>query len=305
MVSVLVPTFDWDVVTLCENLHAQFLATGVTFELLISENCPKSPHVAKNQTLNNLPFCQYLIEGVEVGRSANRNALAKKAQYNYLLFLDGDTALPDADFANRYVAALEKAPVICGGTQYVTQAPTNPKKILRWLYGQTKEQVAVNQRQQATYRYYSSFNFLIEKDLFFQIGFDGNLKQYGHEDTLFGRQLKKRAVPVLHIANPLLHLGLDDATDFLDKTKAGVENLYNLGCTGSIDAEVRLHAWYQQILSLSLTTVLAWVFRQTSKKITDNLTGPQPKIWLFDFYKLGYLCTLHEKHQGLPTFKSR
>lgn len=304
MISVLIPTYDWDVTALCHGLHEQFLKTGIPFEILVSENCPDSPFVPENQTLNNLSFCTYHIESKEVGRSANRNALANKAKFGNLLFLDGDTALPDAQFARRYLDCLGKSPVICGGTIYASNPPENPQKMLRWHYGKAKEEVPVNIRSQMPYRFYSSFNFLIDKQLFFKIGFDTHLKQYGHEDTLFGRQLKALKIPILHLNNPLLHLGLDDAGDFMEKTRWGVENLYNLGCTGRIDAEVRLFAWYQETIRWGLTKPIAKIFALMKKTITKNLISNKPAILLFDFYKLGYLCSLHLKHQGLPTLKS-
>lgn len=303
MVSVLIPTYDWDVSTLVAALHQQLSESCAVFEILVSDNASKSVYQTANAQLNLLPFCKYFIENVEVGRSANRNALARKAQYKWLLFLDGDTALPDGQFVQRYMAQLGKAPVICGGTVYQQQPPHNHNNLLRWRYGKAKEEVPAAMRQKVPYLAYSSFNFLIGKDLFFQIGFDAGLKQYGHEDTLFGRQLKTLQIPVLHINNPLQHLGLDTANDFLTKTRSGVENLYNLACKGKVDPEVKLFAWYQWILNFGLTYYFTSIYNNKKDAIEKQLTGKNPYMWLFDFYKLGYLCTLHERHQGLPISK--
>jgi glycosyltransferase involved in cell wall biosynthesis len=300
MVSVLIPSFDWDVSALARELHRQFALCAVPFEIIISDNASNSPYEAINQQLNELPNCHYLLEHTEVGRSANRNALAQRAKFPWLLFLDGDTAIPHPDFVQRYLDHLSAAPVICGGTTYQQHKPVNPQKLLRWRYGKTKEEVTAALRSRAPYRAYSSFNFMIQKDLFFKIGFDERLKQYGHEDTLFGRELKIMGVHILHINNPLLHLGLDDAADFLEKTLLGVENLYNLACTGRIDPEVRLYAWYQTCVDYNLAGLIARVFKQFKKAVEKQLTRANPYIWLFDFYKLGHLCTLHSFHKGLP-----
>ena len=40
------------------------------------------------------------------GRSASRNWLASQAQFPYLVFLDGDSALPDDHYVDRYFGLL-------------------------------------------------------------------------------------------------------------------------------------------------------------------------------------------------------
>ncbi|MBK9012976.1 MAG: hypothetical protein IPM82_02230 [Saprospiraceae bacterium] len=62
-------------------------------------------------------------------------------------------------------------------------------------------------------------NFLIPRQLFLEIQFDETLRQYGHEDTLFGMELARRQVPIVHIDNPLEHIGLEPVDVFLRKTE--------------------------------------------------------------------------------------
>ena len=75
---------------------------------------------------------------------------------------------------------------------------------------------------------FSTFNVLIERSVFSKIRFNEELKQYGHEDTLLGYQLKKAGIDILHIDNGLMHEGLESNRDFLNKTKLGIENLSKL-----------------------------------------------------------------------------
>ena len=52
----------------------------------------------------------------------------------------------------------------------------------------------------------SHFNLLAPKDIFQKIAFNEKLNGYGHEDTLFGVELKKEGVTMAHIDNPIIHL---------------------------------------------------------------------------------------------------
>ncbi|MEM9260646.1 MAG: hypothetical protein AAGA62_13425, partial [Bacteroidota bacterium] len=48
---------------------------------------------------------------------------------------------------------------------------------------------------------------------------------YGHEDTLWGQQLAKAGVGILHIDNPVTHLGLETSGVFLEKQHRAIHNL--------------------------------------------------------------------------------
>ncbi|MCH8554513.1 MAG: glycosyltransferase, partial [Schleiferiaceae bacterium] len=222
MLSVLIPIYDWDVTALVTTLHQQLTEAAIPFEIRISDNCDTSEHAEKNHTLNNRKHVHYTINTQHVGRSANRNYLADQSQFDWLLFLDGDTAVASPNFISNYVACIPKHQVVCGGTIYQAAPPKDDAERLRWEYGSAKESTAAVQRIKAPYKNYSSFNFLINKAIFNQIRFDNNLTQYGHEDTLFGQELKARGIPIHHIENPLLHLGLDTAIIFIEKTKIAV-----------------------------------------------------------------------------------
>jgi glycosyltransferase involved in cell wall biosynthesis len=293
MLSVLIPIFDCPIGALLKSLHEQLLEANIPFEILISDNAESSSYRIENlETIDSLLYSRHFVETKYVGRSSNRNFLADQAQYPWLLFLDGDTAIPDKTFIARYIAALKLGDVICGGTRYSENAPDSKDKLLRWVYGKKKEEVPVGLRTRAPWRNYSSFNFVIHKNVFQSIRFDDTLTQYGHEDTLFGRELKKLNIPVIHIDNPLLHLGLDDAIVFIEKTRLGVENLWKLIQNNRIDEEVSLYKWFNRAEQFGTKNSIAFLFDKREASMLKNLTGPKPNLVTFGFFKLGYLCRL-------------
>jgi hypothetical protein len=70
---------------------------------------------------------------------------------------------------------------------------------------------------------FTGFNFIIDKSIFMKIRFNEDLKQYGHEDTLLGYQLRIAGVEIIHIDNALIHDGVESNEVFIAKTKLGVE----------------------------------------------------------------------------------
>ena len=153
------------------------------------------------------------------GRSRIRNLLADAAKGQYLLFLDCDSKVVKADYLATYVSALHPDTLLYGGRCYLPTPPADQRYYLHWYYGIHREQQSAEQRQKQPYHSFMTNNFLIPTKQFMAIRFDESLKQYGHEDTLFGMELKNRQVPIVHMDNPLEHTGIEVAEIFLDKTK--------------------------------------------------------------------------------------
>ena len=114
--------------------------------------------------------------------------------------------------------------MVCGGTSY---RPNPPERdcLLRWTYGMRCEIRSAAERNKQPNAQFSTFNFLIQKELFSEIRFNELLRNYGHEDTLFGFELRKKGITITHIDNPLYHVGIDTNKVYLEKTREGVENL--------------------------------------------------------------------------------
>ena len=130
----------------------------------------------------------------------------------------------------------------------------------------------------------------LPKDILQQIAFNEKIKSYGHEDTLFGIQLKKEGITVALIDNPIVHLGLDENQVFIQKTEIGLQNLALLIKENKITKEVKLYRYYLFCKpTLFLTKSIFKILKKWSKK---KLIEGSETLLFFDLFKLSYLLTL-------------
>jgi glycosyltransferase involved in cell wall biosynthesis len=301
-ISVLIPNYNWDVTKLIAQLHDQLQNGSIEFEILCFENGSDAAKIATNEAVNALPHTHYEVKAVE-GRAQNRNALARAAKYNFILFIDGDADIShNPSFISDYRKHAKAHTVICGGTAYDIKTDTLQTR-LRYKYGKAREELSPSQRQKNAHAGFSAFNFYMPKDTFLNICFDEKLSKYGHEDTLFGRELKFRCIPILHIQNTAVHLGLDTCDVFLSKTRQAVENLSDLINEGLIDEDIKLYAWYLRIKKSGMTHVLSGMYSRFHATWAKQLCGQCPSLKLYDLYKLSYLCSLPVRNKKLPVHK--
>lgn len=291
MLSILIPTYNYDCLGLVEELHRQAQTLSFPIEILVADDGSKEELKRNNRKINKLNNCIFIELSENVGRAKIRNFLSGKAQYNLLLFIDSDAGLVSKDFLQDYVAALQSNDVVCGGLIYDRPIPS-VQSSLRYYYGIYAEERSARRRNLHPYAQFSSFSFLIKKRTFQRILFDESFTEYGHEDTAFGMELEKSGVKIKHINNPLYHLGLEKNEDFLNKTEKGIETLYR--CSDKLSGHVRLLQTYKKIKKYKLQAPLASLFRATKGYLKKNLLSPHPNMKLFALYKLGYLCNLRE-----------
>ena len=270
-------------------MQKQLEKAEISFEVLCYDNSKDSTYESENENLNALRGVTYKLNLTHIGRSQNRNKLARDAQYDKLLFLDGDSEITNKNFINNYLKAAEKHAVVCGGTAY-GEKPTDPNKILRWQYGKAREELSAELRNLDPNNSFSSFNFLIKTEAFDLVNFNNQLTQYGHEDTLFGIDLKNEGYTVHHINNSLMHLGLDYNELFLEKTRSALDNLKHLVAGGYLGKDIKIVKWYLAVSKSGLKPVVNKMYNFYCKTWEKNLCGANPNLRIFDFYKLGYLC---------------
>ena len=233
--SVLIPTYNYDCSRLVGQLLLQLPEDG---EVIVGDDCSTDAVIIeKLREIAALPRCRVFRPSQNLGRAAIRNALAREAKGEWLLFIDADAEVRSSAFIADYLAAAEgsrvngqwsMAGVICGGTGNLPQCP-RPAARLRYDYEVAAEQrLTLEHRRHYPYAQFTTFNFLIRRTLFLSIGFDENCKTYGHEDTRFGLELKQRGIEVLHIDNKLTHLGLEDADVYLRKTETALRSLASM-----------------------------------------------------------------------------
>ncbi len=291
MLSVLIPVKDWNPTCLVESLSLLLKNCGKPWEILISDDSIRTHPENLPEILRQTAGVEYFGRQKPLGRSANRNFLASRAKFEYLLFIDGDAGMADENFINKYLDNLAADTVLCGGTLYSPEPPENPDFMLRWKFGSVREQINAAIRQRRPWKSFSTFNFLIPAVVFRAIRFDESIKGYGHEDTVFGIRLREKGTGIIHLDNGLLHLGLEPSGIFLDKSRESAANLCLLYNRNLIPAEdvndIKLLAFWIKLKRLFVLHLLAIWFRYRRKSLEKKLCGRNPSLLLLDLYKLG------------------
>ena len=292
MLSILIPTYNYNITRLVADLHQQAVDTYVDFEIIVMED-GSTLHIEENSQVSDFEFCRYIALRENTGRSTVRNKLADEAKYEHLLFLDCDVEVCSKHFVEKYVAFCKEECVVIGGTAY-NPTENDPCYSLRLAYGRQREARSAIERSKANiYHNFATFNFLISKSLFNKVRFDESILGYGHEDTLFGHQLHELGYRFIHIENPIIHNGLDDNETFIRKTEEGTRNLlllYNTERYPFLVDESKLLNSFVRIYKTGLTRLLAIVFKILSPYLYKNLCSPTPSLQLYDLYKLLFIC---------------
>jgi len=301
MLSILIPTYYYDVTRLVQNLHRQAVEASIDFEIVLLINGSDTQSVDNHRKLKEQNEIKILELPTMAARSVARNFLAGQAKYDYLLFMDCDSETVDNQFIERYLPYCEGDDVVvCGGTAYKKQKPP-ANSYLRWAYGVRTEEKLAEVRNAKPNAKFSTFNFLIAKKLFLSIRFNELLKNYGHEDTIFGLELKERGVRIVHIDNPLYHLGIDTNKVYLQKTREGVKNLKILlekyANHQELIDNIRLLRYYNFLEKTYTTLFFFGGYSFCKHLMLLNFNSRYPSLTLFNLYKLGYLCGLKYQKQ--------
>lgn len=294
MLSILIPIYNFDLRPLVRDLLAQASEQVVPIEIVLLDDGSELRFREKNQELQNWEGVMYEELPQNVGRARIRNLLAQKARYDYLLFMDGDSRVVRKDYLLRYLQRLLPNTVLYGGRVYPDQPPQEADLHLHWFVGKAREESTAAQRQKAPYRSFMTNNYLLPKSIQLAIPFEERLLQYGHEDTLFGLQLETAGVDILHLDNPIEHIGLEKTTVFLDKTKKAIQNLVFLA-KAYPEMQTRLLQVARRFQRLRLDGLLLRRFRRKAEKWEQKLQEKQPDLTIFDLWKLGVL--LEEMHK--------
>jgi glycosyltransferase involved in cell wall biosynthesis len=301
-ISLLIPVCDYDIVALVQSMKNAMGIVPEFYEILIGDDGSSVEYREKYKSMEG-DNIRVISSEKNIGRAAIRNRLALEAKGDFLLFIDADTMLPGTAEAYmlKWIPFLNISRVQCGGVLYHDSAPGDPDKLLRWKYGKWREQRKAAERNRHPHAGFSTFNVLIEKSVFSKIRFNEELKQYGHEDTLMGYQLKKAGIDILHIDNGLVHEGLESNRDFLNKTKLGIENLSklydNVTDKKSFSETVRILGVYQKLRFLGLTRIFAGIFIKYRERMEIKLDSSNISLLLYSFYKMSMFCTYREIHR--------
>lgn len=292
MLSICIPTYNCNVVKLVADLSQQCQKAAIDFEILVLEDGSGEKFADENKAIENIKGARHIVSKENFGRSTTRNRLADAAQYEKLIFIDCDSAIPDTQYIIRY---LEKrnCEVVCGGTTY-NERQYSPEISLRYTFGTRVEKTPATKRNLVPYSAFTTNNLMISKKIFEKIRFCEALKKYGHEDSLFGFELQENNISILHIDNPVIHTGIESNEKFLAKTRTGIENLIAIrqieGVNPKFFNHIRLCRHYAKLKKLHLLWTVRLSFRLFGKSLEKHLlTSRHPKLMFFNLYKIGYL----------------
>jgi len=292
MLSIVIPIYNFDVTNFVDDLTRQSISCDIDYEILCFDDGSTEEFKLKNQSLKKITNVTYIELPQNLGRSKIRNLLATEAKFEYLLFLDCDSKTNSSQFIANYLKHSRPDTVVYGGRNYDTKPPKEKEFFFRWWYGVNRETISVTERERNPYHSFMTNNFLIPRTLFLSIKLDEKLVGYGHEDTLFGIELKKKNIVIHHINNPLCHIGLERVDEYLQKTKEGIKNLHQLINSGKVDKTVKLYRFYNLAKKVGLETKILSYYNKNKNKLEEKFKKEKPNLKWFDLYKLGYLILL-------------
>ncbi|MTE26768.1 glycosyltransferase family 2 protein [Winogradskyella ouciana] len=287
MLSILIPVYNYNILPLVEEVHAQAIKCHIKFEIIVIDDASdiRFDSTEKVKAFSNIKL---IVLKENIGRSAIRNLLANKAQYNTLLFIDAGTFPKSKEYIASYIEHKEKD-VVIGGMIGEKVAAKKPYK-LRWIYTKERESHKSN-------KVLSSANFLIKKSVILKCPFNESIKTYGYEDLLFFNTLKAEGIKPSFIDTPVIHDSKEDADTFIKKTEQGLQNLHHLVKSNEkLIQDSSVVKYSNKINSLKLSGLVIMLFILTKPLLLKNLKSSYPSMRLFDFYKLGYFCKLKQKH---------
>lgn len=296
MLSILIPIYNYDAYPLVLELHKQCLESKIDFEIICIDDA-STRLKSNNNSIPSLANCSLTELPKNIGRSKIRNLLATKSNYDWLLFLDCDTFPKNSLYIPNYISQINTSAkdAFFGGITY-SRAKPNPDQLLRWVYGQKREAIALQQRIKQPHKTAFVSNFLIKKTIFARFLFDEKIEEYGYEDYTFVQTLKLNGIDIKHIENPLLHLNLETSSLFLSKTKTALETLFLISkVSSSIETDSKIIKTHKKLRLLKMDLLVSKWFQILKGRLEKNLTSKKPSLFVFDSYKIGYFCYLNSK----------
>ena len=291
MLSILIPTYNFDCLLLiralhdqCEKLRAEDLAFD--YEIIVADDCSPMREVVSwlDAGIRQLGERVRLLSlNDNVGRAEVRNVMLCEARGVWMMMIDSDAQVVREDFVKRYWEVRDDADVTIGGILHPSVAERGHE--LRIAYERSFEkQRWLSWRQRHPYANFSVFNLMARRDVLTRFCFDTRCAEYGYEDFFLGVALATAGVRVSHIDNPLLHTGIDTSYDFLRKTETAVRTLSRLPMSLRRMTGLEIHA--SRFRNLHLDGVFVWVFTCFRTAVRRQLLSRYPSVVLLQLYKL-------------------
>lgn len=165
-----------------------------------------------------------IIDTVNKGRAAARNALQDAARAEWILFLDADMRPMSVDFLNNYLELInaDVADVLFGGFHVEAKAAEAERDLHRALSEQS-DCLSLGDRIAAGPQYVATSNLCLRKSVIEAEPFDPGFSGWGWEDSEWAARISERYV-LQHIDNPALHMGLETTDTLLRRFQTSGPN---------------------------------------------------------------------------------
>jgi len=292
MISACIPVYNYNISPLIEELLTQLKLVNAPFEIIVIDDNSDEKFKKLNEGI--VKNTHYIQLEKNIGRAKIRNKFLEIAQFDYLLFIDNDSRIISENYIKNYIETIKSGAfqIVFGGRIF-GERPTDRNRLLRWKYGVKRESKPAHIRNLSPNKSFMTNNFIIHRSLFEKVKFNEELVEYGHEDTLFGYEIKKQGFTINHIENPVLNGDYETNDRYLIKTEKAILNLiYMLKFTNNDQTfinDVSLLKYQQQLDSLKIDCLFRWVFIIKGPIIRFLLSKGFANMTLFSFYKLGFL----------------
>ena len=170
--------------------------------------------------------------------------------------------------------------------------PENENFSLRYKFGKFREEIKSDIRNKNPYKYISSCNFMCKRNVLIDVLSSINTISYGN-DYVFGSLIKKKEIDIKHIDNPVLIDNIDENQIFIKKTHDALDNLissYNNKIIKKHSISIlKAYIILDSLLMKNIFVKITDLFKNLLKR---NLHSKNPNLFLFDLYRLNYLCKI-------------
>jgi len=139
---------------------------------------------------------------------------------------------------------------------------------------------------------------MIKKELFLHLNKQLQLAMYGL-DNYFKELLRNENASVIHIDNPVYHLGLEANSVFLKKSLEAIETTVFLERENKLNDNVRpIQKGYLKLKRWRMTGLFSAFVSLFKKGMERNFDSAHPNLFWFDLYRLHYYIQLKRKNNG-------
>lgn len=293
MLSILIPTYNYNIYPLVTELYKQCSESSISFEIIVVDDSPGSLESKESSDILQFQNCIYIVNETNLGRTLTRKKLAEQAKYDMLLFLDADVLPASSNFIADYIPYIaNKSQLVFGGYAYREEDNHNNSGILRLKYGMQREEKPASERRKAPYSTIFSGNLLLQQSVFIENNYNAENNFYGM-DNFFSYNLYINKVKIIHIDNPIYHLGLEsDAVFFRKCLQSVVSRKQFLAKAEGIENVNGLLKHYKKLKKYGLTGLTRFSFKLAEPFLKKMILKKNPNLFCLDLYRLGYICSI-------------